>query len=145
MADISAYPDVISSKSAYDSNMAKRNNKVGVDHPFFGLVRDVSSLLVSARSGQIDVALDDCLAKLAEYFGVRQVALGQISSSGELLPSLRMWGDAAAIDYLAVDPPGPEMVAYFIRNGSITRNSLEDRDELPQWREHGRQFGAGRG
>ena len=114
-------------------------------HPFFGLIHDISSLLVSARSKQIEAAIDDCLAKLGEYFDVQQVALGQISSSGELLPSLRMWGDAPAIDYLAVDPPGPEMVAYFIRNGSVIWNCLEDLDELPQWREHCRQVGAVRG
>jgi transcriptional regulator with GAF, ATPase, and Fis domain len=122
--------------------MAKRNNEIGIDHPFFGLVHDVSSLLVSARSKEIEKALDDCLAKLGEYFDVPQVALGQISSSGELLPSLRMWGDAPAINYLAVDPPGPEMVAYFIRKGSLTWNCLEDLDELPQWREHCRQVDA---
>jgi len=122
--------------------MAKRNNEIGIGHPFFGLVHDVSSLLVSARSNEIDEALDDCLAKLGEYFDVQHVALGQISSSGELLPSLRMWGDVAAIDFLAADPPGPEMVAYFIRNGSLTWNCLEDLDELPQWREHCRQVGA---
>jgi DNA-binding NtrC family response regulator len=122
--------------------MAKRNNKVGADNPFFELVSDVSSLLVSARSREIEKALDDCLAKLGEYFDVPQVALGQISSSGELLPSLRMWGDVPAIDFLAVDPPGPEMVAYFIRNGSLTWNCLEDLDKLPQWREHCRQVGA---
>lgn len=122
--------------------MAKRNNEIGIGHPFFGLVHDVSSLLVSARSKEIDEALDDCLAKLGEYFDVQHVALGQISSSGELLPSLRMWGDVAAIDFLAADPPGPEMVAYFIRNGSLTWNCLEDLDELPQWREHCRQVGA---
>jgi len=115
--------------------MAKRHQAIGADHPFFGLVHDVSSLLVSARSEQIETALDDCLAKLGEYFDVQQVALGQISSSGELLPSLRMWGDAPAIDYLAVDPPGPEMVAHFIRNGSLTWNCFEDLDELPQSRE----------
>ena len=122
--------------------MAKRNNEIGIGHPFFGLVHDVSSLLVSARSKEIDEALDDCLAKLGEYFDVQHVALGQISSSGELLPSLRMWGDVAAIDFLAADPPGPEMVAYFIRNGSLIWNCLEDLDELPQWREHCRQVGA---
>jgi transcriptional regulator with GAF, ATPase, and Fis domain len=122
--------------------MAKRNNEIGIGHPFFGLVHDVSSLLVSARSQEIDEALDDCLAKLGQYFDVHQVALGQISSSGELLSSLHMWGDAPAINYLAVDPPGPEMVAYFIRKGSLTWNCLEDLDELPQWREHCRQVDA---
>jgi len=118
--------------------MAKQMNEVHGVQPFFELVHDVSSLLVSAQSKEIEKALDDCLATLGEYFDVSQVALGQISSSGELLRSLRMWGDAPAIDYLAVDPPGPEMVAYFIRKGSLTWNCLEDLDELPQWREHWR-------
>ena len=122
--------------------MAKQSNDVSGVQPFLGLVNDVSALLVGARSSEIDEALDDCLAKLGEYFDVQHVALGQISSSGELLPSLRMWGDVVAIDFLAADPPGPEMVAYFIRNGSLTWNCLEDLDELPQWREHCRQVGA---
>jgi transcriptional regulator with GAF, ATPase, and Fis domain len=126
----------------YASDMAKQIDEVQGVQPFFGLVSDISSLLVGARSKEIEKALDDCLAKLGEYFDVQHVALGQISSSGELLPSLRMWGDVAAIDFLAADPPGPEMVAYFIRNGSLTWNCLEDLDELPQWREHCRQVGA---
>jgi DNA-binding NtrC family response regulator len=119
-----------------------QNTKVGVDHPFFGLIHDVSSMLVSARSEGIEKALDECLGKLAEYFEVAQVALGQISSSGELLPSLRMWGNTPASDFLAVDSPGSEMVAHFIRNGSLTWNCLEDLDELPQWQQHCRQVGA---
>ena len=142
VADISAAIDAISSKADYSSNMAKRHQAIGADHPFFRLVHDVSSRLVSARSKEIDEALDDCLTNLGEYFDVQQVALGQISISGELLPSLRMWGDAPAVNYLAVDPPGPEMVAHFIRNGSLTWNCFEDLDELPQWREHCRQVGA---
>jgi transcriptional regulator with GAF, ATPase, and Fis domain len=121
--------------------MKHKDDAHGVQ-PFFGLVHDISSLLVGARSKDIEKALDDCLAKLGEYFDAQHVALGQISGSGELLPSLRMWGDVAAIDFLAADPPGPEMVAYFIRNGSLIWNCLEDLDELPQWREHCRQVGA---
>ena len=122
--------------------MTKHKDEARGVQPFFGLVQDVSSLLVGARSKDIETALDDCRAKLGEYFDAQHVALGQISSSGELLPSLRMWGDVAAIDFLAADPPGPEMVAYFIRNGSLTWNCLEDLDELPQCREHCRQVGA---
>ena len=122
--------------------MAKQSNEGDGVQPFLGLINDVSALLVGARSDEIDVALDDCLARLGEYFGVHQVALGQISRSGELLPSLRMWGDAPAVDYLTVDPPGPEVVTYFARNGYVIWNCLEDLDELPQWREHCRQAGA---
>ena len=141
-ADISANTDVISSKSDYGSNMAKQSNDITGIRPFFGLVNDVSALLVGARSAEIDVALDDCLAKLGEYFDAHQVALGQISTSGELLPSLRMWGDAPAVNYLLVDPPGPELVTHFVRNGFVIWNCLEDLDELPHWREHCRQAGA---
>jgi hypothetical protein len=122
--------------------MKKRSNQIGINLPFFGLVHDITSLLVSARSKEIENAIDESLAKIGEYFDVQQVALGQISSSGELLPSLRMWGDVPAIDFLSVDPPGPEMVTDFIRRGSLTWNCLEDLDELPHWREHCRQVGA---
>jgi len=122
--------------------MAKESNDIRGAQSFFGLVNDVSALLVGARSAEIDVALDDCLARLGEYFDVHQVALGQISRSGELLPSLRMWGNAPAVNYLMVDPPGPEVVEHFARNGSVIWNCLEDLDELPKWREHCRQAGA---
>ena len=77
--------------------MAKQSNDITGIQPFFALVNDVSALLVGARSAEIDVALDDCLERLGQYFDVHQVALGQISKSGELLPSLRMWGDAPAV------------------------------------------------
>jgi hypothetical protein len=126
-ADISANIDVISSKSKYGSKMAKQSSDVSGVQPFFGLVNDVSALLVGARSAEIDVALDDCLARLGEYFDAHQVALGQISKSGELLP---------------FDPPGPELVTHFVRNGFVIWNCLEDLDELPHWREHCRQVGA---
>jgi hypothetical protein len=142
LADISSDTVKFSSKSDYVFKIVNQNTKVGVDHPFFGLIHDVSSMLVSARSEGIEKALDECLGKLAEYFEVAQVALGQISSSGELLPSLRMWGNTPASDFLAVDSPGSEMVAHFIRNGSLTWNCLEDLDELPQWQQHCRQVGA---
>ena len=122
--------------------MAKQSSDVSGVQSFFGLVNDVSAMLVGARSAEIDVALDDCLARLGEYFDAHQVALGQISKSGELLPSLRMWGDAPAVNYLMVDPPGPELVTHFVRNGSVIWNCLEDLDELPHWREHCRQAGA---
>jgi transcriptional regulator with GAF, ATPase, and Fis domain len=126
----------------YASIMAKQNNEVDGFHHFYRLLQEVSTRLVGARSVEIDIAVDDCLGKLGEYFDVSQVSLGQISSSGELLPALRMWGDVRAPIFLGADPPGPEMVAYFIRKGSLTWNCLEDLEELPQWREHCRQSGA---
>jgi hypothetical protein len=88
-ADISANIDCISAKPIYSSRMAKRNNKVGADHPFFRLIGDFSSLLASARSDEIEKALDDCLAKLGGHFGVQRVALGQTSKSGALPTSRR--------------------------------------------------------
>ncbi len=122
--------------------MAKRKNEVGGVQPFFGLVQEISTLLVGARSAEIDAALDDCLAKVGEYFDVSRVGLGQISNSGKLLPALRLWGGDSVPHFLNAAQPGTEMVAYFIRNGSVTWNCLEDLEELPQWREHCRQVGA---
>jgi len=139
---MSANTDAISSRPDYASNMAKRNNEADRLENFYQLIQGVTGKLVGARSTEIDLALDDCLGKVGEYFGASQAALGQISSSGELLRSLRMWGDAPAINFLTVDPPGPDMVAYFSREGSLTWNCLEDLDELPQWQEHCRQVGA---
>jgi formate hydrogenlyase transcriptional activator len=109
---------------------------------FYKLLHEISARLVGNRAAELDLALDECLAMVGAYFDVSQAALGQISSSGELLPSLRSWGDTPLSIFLAADPPGAEMVAYFIRNGSLTWNSLEDLTELPQWREHCRQCGA---
>ena len=122
--------------------MPKRNNAENRRQRFYELIHELTALLVSARSTEIDTAVDDCLAKVGKYFGVSQVGLGQISNSGELLPALRMWGGGSVGDFLNAIPPGPEMVAYFIRNGSLTWNCLEDLEELPQWREHCRQVGA---
>ena len=122
--------------------MAKRNNEIEGLQRFYELTHEVSARLVGARSAEIDAALDDCLAKVGEYFDVSQVGLGQISSSGELMPALRLWGGDSVADFLNAPIPGPELVAYFIRNGSVIWNSLEDLDELPQWREHCRRVGA---
>jgi formate hydrogenlyase transcriptional activator len=121
--------------------MVKRN-KVLVDQDFYVLLHKITARLVGSRAAEMDGALDDCLAKVGEYFDVDHVAMGQISSAGELLPSLRAWGDGPTEVFLAADPPGPEMVEYFIRNGSLIWGCLEDLTELPQWREHCRQCGA---
>ena len=122
--------------------MAKRNNKVDDLQRFYRLLQDMTARLVGAQAEEIDLAVDDCLARLGEHFDVPQVSLGQIASSGELLPSLRVWGDRPTPEFLDADPPGPELVAYFIRNGFVAWNCLEDLDELPQWREHCRQSGS---
>jgi transcriptional regulator with GAF, ATPase, and Fis domain len=121
--------------------MTKRNKEVNEIQTFHRLVREISALLVGARSSEIENALDCCLAKVGEYFDVSHVSMGQISKAGELLPSLRMWGDSA-VKFLNVDPPGPEMVAYFSREGSLTWSCLEDLEMLPQWQKHCRQLGV---
>jgi formate hydrogenlyase transcriptional activator len=121
--------------------MVKRD-KALVGQDFYVLLHKITTRLVGSRAAEMDIALDDCLAKIGEHFGVDNVAMGQISSAGELLPSLCAWGGAPIEVFLAADPPGPEMVEYFIRNGSLTWGSLEDLTELPQWREHCRQVGA---
>ena len=122
--------------------MATGKNELGGMRAFYRLLHEIAAQLVGARAAEMDMALDECLAKLGKYFDVPHVALGQISSSGELMPSLRSWGDAPTAVFLAADPPGPEMVAYFISNGSLTWGCLEDLEELPQWQEHCRQVGA---
>ena len=122
--------------------MAKRNNEADKLQRFYRLLQEVTTRLVGAQAEEIDLAVDDCLAKFGKHFDVPQVSLGQISSSGDLLPSLRMWGDRPTPRFLGAVPPGPEMVAYFIRNGFVTWNCLEDLDELPQWREHCRESGS---
>ena len=121
--------------------MTKRNNKVGEIQDFHLLVREISTLLVSAKASEIEIALDCCLGKVGEYFDVPRVSLGQISKSGELLPALRIWGGDSPVQYLSVDPPGPEMVAYFSRKGSVVWSCLEDLEMLPKWQEHCRQLG----
>jgi len=89
---------------------------------FYRLLQEVSTRLVGAQSEEIDIAVDDCLAKLGEYFGASQVGLGQWSKSGKILPSLRTWGENPVSDYLTTDGPGPEAFAHLCREGSLTWN-----------------------
>jgi transcriptional regulator with GAF, ATPase, and Fis domain len=110
----------------------------------YRLIRDLTARLVSARGAEIDAAVNDCLARMGEHFGVESVSLGGITKAGELTPALNVWGKLPPKDTsLAVDPPpGPEMVAQFKREGSLIYNRLEDLDELPQFREHTRRMGS---
>jgi len=122
--------------------MAKRKNEVEGFQPFYRLLQEMTTRLVGAQSVEIDMAVDDCLEQLGEYFQVSQVGLGQIAKSGEILPSLRSWGDYPVTDYVTAVAPGPQMVDYFCRNGSVIWNCLEDLEELPQFQQHARQVNA---
>ena len=122
--------------------MAKRNNEVEGLQTFYHLLQELTTRLVGARSVEIDMAVDDCLGKLGEYFGASQVGLGQWSKSGQILPSLRSWGDKPVTDYLATAGPGPDAFAYICRNGSLIWNCLEDLKLLQQFQEHAREVGA---
>jgi len=126
----------------YASNMAKRNNEVDGLQRFYQLLQEVAARLVGAQSGEIDIAVDDCLGKVGKYFGASQVGLGQWSKSGKILPSLRTWGENPVSDYLTTDGPGPEAFAYLCREGSLTWNCLDDLEELPRFREHLQQVRA---
>ena len=118
--------------------MAKRNDEADRLQRFYQLLQAVTTRLVGARSAEIDTAVDDCLKKLGKHFNASQVGLGQWSSSGKILPSLRAWGEKPVSDYLSTDGPGPKAFAYFCRKGSLIWNCIEDLEELPQFQEHAR-------
>ncbi len=123
--------------------MPKRNNDKDDRLPLvYQLLQEVTTRLVGAQSTEIDVAVDDCLAKLGESFNVDQVGLGQWSNTGKILPSLRSWGEKPIADYLTTAGPGPESLAYLCRNGSLLWNCIEDLEDLPQLQDHARQVGA---
>ncbi len=122
--------------------MQKQENKISALKSFSALAHEVSTLLVQAQAEKLDVALDDCLAKVGEYFDVSQVGLGQWAKSGEILPALRTWGDKPVDKYLNAVPPGPEAHTYICHKGSLIWNCLEDLEELPQFQEHCQQVGA---
>ncbi len=86
--------------------------------------------------------VDDCLARIAEYFQASQVGLGQWSKAGKILPSLRAWGPRPVNVYLETAGPGPEAFDFLCRKGSIIWNCPEDLAELPQLQQHIRQVGA---
>jgi transcriptional regulator with GAF, ATPase, and Fis domain len=138
-ADISANTDVISSRSAYDSIMAKKNNNISVDQRFLALLTDISALLVGARSDGIYEAVDQSLEMVGDFFGAIVVGLGTWSDSGVILGTLRAWGPNPVGDYLAAIPPGEEVATEILRKGSVTWNCLEDLEGLPQFQEHVRQ------
>ncbi len=122
--------------------MTEQTEELGKLASFYRLIQEVTARLVGAQAAEIDVAIDDCLAKLGEHFCVSQVGLGQWSKAGKILPSLRAWGDRPATDYLTAVGPGPEAFAYFCGRGYLIWNCLEDLEDLPQFREHARQVGA---
>ena len=111
---------------------------------FYLLAQELTARLVGAQGAEIDAAVDDCLARMGEHFGVESVSLGGITKSGELTPALRVWGRLPPREKsLAVDPsPGLEMAAQFCREGSFVYGRLEDLDEMPQYQEHTRRMGA---
>ncbi len=109
----------------------------------YRLVHDVATRLVGARGEELDAAIESSLASIGEHFGVASVGLGGVSTTGELMPSLYMWGPVPPRDVaLRLTPPGPEMAAQFRREGSVVWNRLEDLAGLPQFREHARQMGV---
>jgi formate hydrogenlyase transcriptional activator len=111
---------------------------------FYRLVLKATKNLVPARGAEIEDAVANSLSRLAEYFGVGNVALGGISKSGDLIPELYLWGGLPTRNVsLAIDPqPGPNMAARFASEGSIVYSCLEDLDDLPQFREHTAKMGV---
>jgi len=124
--------------------MKKQTKEPSESSRFYLLVQEVTARLVGARGEEIDAAVDDCLARMGEHFGVESVSLGGISKSGKLTPTLRVWGRLPPRNRsLAVEPPpGPEMAAEFCRKGSFVYSRLEDLDDFPQYREHTRRMGT---
>jgi transcriptional regulator with GAF, ATPase, and Fis domain len=124
--------------------MNEQKEELSDSSRFYRLAQEITARLVGARGEEIDTAVDDCLSRMGEHFGVESVSLGGISKSGKLTPALRVWGRLPQRDKsLAVDPsPGPEMVAQFCREGSFVYSRLEDLDEFPQYREHARRMGT---
>ena len=80
--------------------MVTRNKEVSGKQPFYQLIQEVSTSLVGAQTEEIGMLVDDCLAKIGEYFQVSQVGLGQWSKAGKILPSLRAWGPRPVSVYL---------------------------------------------
>jgi transcriptional regulator with GAF, ATPase, and Fis domain len=124
--------------------MTEQTEKLSEPARFYRLVQKVTARLVGAQGEGIDAAIQDCLARMGEHFGVDNVSLGAISTAGDLIPSVPMWSRApSSRKVVAVDPPpGPEMVAEFRREGSFVYSRLEDLASYPQFREHTRRFGV---
>jgi hypothetical protein len=107
-ADLTASIDDISSKPDYIVSMTKPQTRDDDPRKFYRLIHQITSKLIAARASEIDALVDECLEKVGLFFHVAQVALGQWEKSGELQPSLRMWGDMPAGDFLHAPPPGPD-------------------------------------
>jgi hypothetical protein len=124
--------------------MTEQTEKLSEPARFYRLVQKVTARLVGAQGEGIDAAIQDCLARMGEHFGVDNVSLGAISTAGDLIPSVPMWSRVpSSRKVVAVDPPpGPEMVAEFRREGSFVYSRLEDLAGYPQFREHTRRFGV---
>jgi len=142
MAVISAKIEDSAAKSPYASNMVTLKNEVGELQRFWRLIHEVTGRLVGALAAELDVAVDDCLAKIGQHFQVSQVGLGQWTKAGEILPALRTWGPNPVGHYLNTAGPGPEAFTRLCSKGSLIWNNLEDLEELPQFQEHCRQVGA---
>jgi formate hydrogenlyase transcriptional activator len=148
MATISAMAVDISASLPYaprrSKNMREQKANLSESLRFHSLVQGITARLVSARGEEIDAAVDDCLARMGEHFGVETVSLGGITKSGQLTPALRVWGRLPPRDKsLGLNPaPGPEMVAQLCREGSFVYSRLEDLDEFPQYLEHTRGMGV---
>lgn len=124
--------------------MKKQTNEPSESSGFYRLAQNIMTDLAGAQGEKIDAALNKCLERLGEYFGIESVSLGGISKSGELMPTLYLWGKLPPKKTMLAGnpPPGPEMVAQFNREGYLIYNRLEDLNELPQFQEHTRQMGA---
>lgn len=124
--------------------MKEKPTETSESSRFYRLVQEVTARLVGARGEEIDAAVDDCLSRMGEHFGVDSVSLGGITKTGKLTPALRVWGRLPPRDKsLATNPPpGPEMTAQFCREGSFVYSRLEDLDDFPQYQEHTRRMGV---
>jgi formate hydrogenlyase transcriptional activator len=124
--------------------MTKQTIEFNESEHFYHLAQKMMTQLVGARGKDIDVIVNLCLGQMGEYFGVNGVSLGGISKSGELMPALYLWGHLPPKETMLANDiaPGSEMVARFNRDGYLIYNSLEDLDELPQFKEHTLQMGA---
>jgi formate hydrogenlyase transcriptional activator len=124
--------------------MKKQIQDIKESARFYRLVQEVTTELVGAKGEDIDTALQNCLEIAGEYFGVDSVSLGGISKTGELMPTLYLWGQLPPRKtMLASQPtPGPEMATQFNRDGYFIYNRLEDLNELPQYQEHTRRMGV---
>ncbi|MFK7848847.1 MAG: sigma 54-interacting transcriptional regulator [Rhodothermales bacterium] len=124
--------------------MKKQIQEIKKSARFYRLIQEVTTELVGAKGEDIDTALHNCLKIAGEYFGVDSVSLGGISKTGELMPTLYLWGQLPPKKMmLASKPtPGPEMATQFNRDGYFIYNRLEDLNELPQYQEHTRRMGV---